>query len=81
MNIFLFENLKRQDFLNPNFSDTCIWVQDPSKWMKKNNFESETDDVVLNRREKQISLGKGTEHYRKYTELVEIADRDNKMPR
>ena len=47
----------------------------------KVDLERETDDVVLNRREKQISLGKGTEHYRKYTELVEIADRDNKMPR
>ena len=48
---------------------------------KKGRQFFETDDVVLNRREKQISLGKGTEHYRKYTELVEIADRDNKMPR
>ena len=45
------------------------------------DLERETGDVVLNRREKQISLGKGTEHYRKYTELVKIADRDNKMPR
>ena len=32
INIFLFEDLKRQDFLDPYFSDTCMWVQDPSKW-------------------------------------------------
>ena len=46
----------------------------------KVDLEREMDDVVLNRREKQISLGKGTEHYRKYTELVEIADRNNNTP-
>ena len=27
MNIFLFEDLKSQDFLDPDFSDTHIWVQ------------------------------------------------------
>ena len=32
INIFLFEDLKSQDFLDPYFSDTCMWVQDPSKW-------------------------------------------------
>ena len=30
--IFLFEDLTHQDFLDPDFSDTCMWVQDPSKW-------------------------------------------------
>ena len=29
VNIFLFEHLSRQDFLDPDFSDTCMWVQDP----------------------------------------------------
>ena len=32
INIFLFEDLKSQDFLDPYFSDPCMWVQDPSKW-------------------------------------------------
>ena len=31
INIFLFEHLSCQDFLDPYFSDTCMWVQDPSK--------------------------------------------------
>ena len=31
MNIFIFEVLKSQDFLDPDFSDTRIWVQDPHK--------------------------------------------------
>ena len=30
--IFLFEDLTHQDFLDSDFSDTCMWVQDPSKW-------------------------------------------------
>ena len=29
--IFLFEDLTHQDFLDSDFSDTCMWVQDPSK--------------------------------------------------
>ena len=34
INIFLFGVLKSQDFLDPDFSDTCMWVQDPheNKW-------------------------------------------------
>ena len=31
INIFIFEVLKSQDFLDPDFSDTRIWVQDPHK--------------------------------------------------
>ena len=29
INMFLFEGLKIEDFLDPDFSDTCMWVQDP----------------------------------------------------
>ena len=31
INISLFEGLKSQDFMDPDFSDTCMWVQDPHK--------------------------------------------------
>ena len=31
INIFLFEHLSSQDFLDPYFSDTRMWVQGPFK--------------------------------------------------
>jgi len=54
---------------------------DPLVKFKVPRFEMETDEEVLNRREKQISYGKNTVSYDKYISLIPKSSRKDKMPR
>lgn len=44
-------------------------------------YEMETDEEVLNRREKQIAYGKNTVSYDKYISLIPKTNREDRMPR
>jgi len=54
---------------------------DPLVEFKRPKYEMETDEDVLNRREKQISYGKNTVSYDKYISLIPKSARKDKMPR
>eukprot|EP00092_Neocalanus_flemingeri_P109042 GFUD01140086.1.p1 GENE.GFUD01140086.1~~GFUD01140086.1.p1 ORF type:complete len:230 (-),score=69.13 GFUD01140086.1:63-752(-) len=66
--------------LKKTLKNHSVTEDDQVKFMVP-KFDMETDEDVLNRREKQIAYGKNTVDYDKYAELVKRADRKDRMPR
>jgi len=66
--------------LQKSLKNHSVTEDDQVKFMTP-KFDMETNEDVLNRREKQIAFGKNTVDYDRYTELVIRSDRKDRMPR